>query len=184
MQTALKDILQNKYIICSCEGVAESAIIKLLLKAEKLCFKECDLVGHEVTRIRKAEEISETFLKQEYTREIVILRIVDREKDNFQLPKIYRLKHNINVINIVTKPEIEIVHIIAENLRNEFERKKRSDKNLKPNSFCKAHIDKNIKSEVFIEKMYGDNIEKLINAIKQYASASNQSSYCLNDLLI
>lgn len=184
MRTALKDILSKKYIICSCEGVAEETIINLLLKSGKLCFTENDLVNRNVTLLRRADEIAETFLKQEYSREIVILRIVDREKDNFKLPKIYSLRHSIEVIDIVTKPEIEFLHILSENLRDKFEHEKRKDRRIKPSSFCKEHISQNVKSKDFIEQMYSGDIEKLINAIRKYAGSSNQTSYCLNDLLI
>ena len=89
MRTNLNDLLKNRYIICSCEGIAEKTIMNLLIDNDKICFCRADLINHEFTTLRKSSDIVEKFLTVEYGRDITILRILDREKDNFAIPKVY-----------------------------------------------------------------------------------------------
>ena len=183
MQTALSEFLNDKYIICSCEGTAEEAIIDLLLDNSVLCFSRDTLVDNQITRLRKADKIAEEFLNREYQKDIAILRIIDRDKDKFKLPRIYTEHHRIEIFDVVTKPEIEILHIIDEDLLTNFIKARTHDKNLKPSEFCKSHFGKNVKNKDFIEYFYASDIEKLINAIKNYAKNDYSSKYSLNDLL-
>ena len=44
------------------------------------------------------------------------------EKERLDLPPSYRLVGNVQIYNVVTKPEIEILHIYAVGLTDEFER--------------------------------------------------------------
>lgn len=181
---SLKDKLVNKYIICSCEGTAEESIIDLLLDNEKLCFKRSDLVDGECTRIRQGKKIASDFFGRAYGKDIAILRILDREQENFKLPKIYRIRSDISVFNIVTKPEIEILHIIAENLLDDFNSHRKHEKDLKPSEYCKAHFQKsNVKTKDFILQFYGNDIDKLLRAIASYRSRMQQQSYSLSDIL-
>lgn len=79
MQSRLMDLhegLKDKYIICSCEGKAEQAIIDLHLDADALIFKRVDLVGKKCTMIRSASRIEEEYLHTAYNRPVVILRIL------------------------------------------------------------------------------------------------------------
>lgn len=174
-------------IICSCEGNAEEAIIDLLLEHNKLCFNREDLVCGKCTQLRKGIDIAQEYLRQEFERGVAILRIQDREKDKFKLPRPYC---SIPVIDVVTKPEIEILHIIAENCEQDFEHCKRLKKNLKPSEYCKGYFSKQntarikiVKSKEFVESMYANNIDKLIDAIRRYRG-DKQEAYCLRDLLV
>ena len=98
------------------------------------------------------------------------------------------MNRNISIFSIVTKPEIEMLHIISEGLLNDFQRTKRRDKNLRPSEFFQGYVTKispksiKIKSSDYIEKFYHD-IEKLINALKLYHQQANQTAYDLSDLL-
>lgn len=189
MQVALNEVLANKFIICSCEGSAEKVIIDLLLDNGKLCFNRSALIDGECTMLRLPEQIALNFLNREYSKDIVILRIVDREKEKFALPKIYQLKRNVKYFDIVTHPEIEILHIIAEGLFEDFQNAKRRYKKTKPSEFFQDYATKHfrrkssIKSAEFVCNFYSDNIPKLIDAIKFYHRQTNQSSYDLSDLL-
>ena len=174
---SLKDCLVGKYIICACEGIAEKAVVDLLLDHDKLCFAREDLVRRDCTRIRRGDNLAQEYLNQEYKREVVILRILDREQEKFKLPRIYR---HVPIYNVVTKPEIEILHILAEHLEFDFQKQK---KNLKAGEFCKIHFrNQDVKSKDFIESLYAANVEKLVDAIKRY-DKSKQKAYCLRDLL-
>lgn len=184
MQSALSDNLGDKYIICSCEGVAEETILNLLLDNEKLCFKREDLVDKSVTRYRTADVIAKEFLNREYEREIVVLRIIDRAKDVFKFPRVYTVRRKIGIFDIVTKPEIEILHIISEGLLQKYEHEKKHDRNLKPSSFCKAFFGADVKTISFIENLYSDDINKLIKTIKYYSTHNSYAGYGLSDILI
>ena len=48
------DMLANGYIMCICEGAAEETIMNLLLDHDCLYFTRDNLVGHSITRKRKA----------------------------------------------------------------------------------------------------------------------------------
>lgn len=163
----------------------------MLLDSNKLCFNRDDLVRGKCNQIRKGEDIAQEYLRQEYERDIVILRILDREKEKFKLPKPYSLNKNISVINIVTRPEIEILHILSEGLKEDFERNKRHKKNLKPSEFCQGYFStrnkgriRSVKSAEFVNFMYGEHIDKLIDAIEQYHRNEQQEAYSLWDLLV
>lgn len=183
---SMKEMLRGKYILCVCEGQAEEAIIDLLLDNNKLCFGRQDLVRGKCTRIRQGDRLAREFLGQEYEKEVVILRILDRERERLKLPKAY--DRRVDSISIVTKPEIEILYIIAEGLENEFELRKRHKKDLKASEFCQAHFREqqkklNVKSRDFIETMYGNNISQLVGAIVKYQNSRQQQSRCLGELL-
>lgn len=104
--------LKDEYVICICECAAEQAIIELLLDHNSLVFAHDNLVGREVTRKRKSSEIQSSFLNRAYQRRVNILRILDSKKDSFKLPPLYAERYPVH--NIYTRPEIEMLLIIAE----------------------------------------------------------------------
>lgn len=191
-ESELSQEIAGKYILCSCEGTAEEQIMKLLLEHGKLCFGRDDLVEEKFVRVRKGKDLASQFLNRDYgNRGIVILRILDRYNEKLVLPKEYVTK-NIPIFDIITKPEIEILHIIAENASGEYSSARKHKKDLKPSEFCQGYFAKklppkikSVKSEKFIEYMYGTNIDKLISAIKAYHhQVVSEDFYTLNDLLL
>lgn len=181
MQSRLMDLheeLKDKYIICSCEGKAEQAIIDLLLDADALIFKRVDLVGKKCTMIRSASRIEEEYLHTAYNRPVVILRILDREKEKFNLRPLYKKQYA--VFSICTKPEIEILHIIHEGKWTEYKKQNK----LKPSEyFQKLHGGELTKSENFIKNYY-DSVDDLIAAIHEYHRISAYKDiYDLSNLL-
>lgn len=102
----------SKYIACICEGAAKQAVIELLLDSNKLIFRYDDMLENEVIRCRSAQKFEERYLRKGFTEKITILRILDSHRENFNLSRAYRGK--IDVINIVTAPEIEMLIIYAE----------------------------------------------------------------------
>ena len=69
----------------------------------------------------------------------------------------------MDVINVVTAPEIEMLVILSENKYKEFK-----GSNLKPSEYCKSFLGySNVKRPVFIEAYFKD-LDKLITAIKRY----------------
>ena len=128
--------LADGYVICICEGAAEETIMNLLLDHDCLCFTRDNLVGHSITRKRKASVIEREYLQRGYTKPVVILRILDSRSENFRLRPVYQERYP--VYNIYTRPEIETLLIISEGAYDKYIRSKKSS--LKPSLYCKEGI--------------------------------------------
>ena len=157
--------LKDEYIICSCEGAAEEAIIELLLEHNSLIFSHNNLVKKAVTRKRSARDIQSSFLNQEYEKTVNILRILDSPKDTFKLAPLYVDRFPVH--NIYTRPEIEMLLIIAEGQVEKYLQKDKT--RYKPSSYCAEILfpGEHIKSRDFIQRYFTD-IDKLHNAIRLY----------------
>ena len=147
------------YIACICEGSAESAIIDILVDNNLLIFTREDMLEENVIRCRSAKTFEERFLRKGFKDQISVIRILDSRREEFRLSKAYEKK--VDVINVITAPEIEMLIIHSEGA---YERFKRSGK--KPSEFCKADLRMyNEKSYDFV-KDYFSNPQTLVNAIK------------------
>ena len=168
----------TKYVACICEGSAEEAIMDLLIDADKLIFTRDDLLEGEILRTRSARNFEATYLRKGFSERITVLRILDSRREQFKLSKAYR--HKIEVINVITAPEIEMLVILKEGKYKEFKKSK-----LKPSDFCKMNLNhSDVKSIAFVKEYFAD-IDSLICAIWEYKRVSNIPSgeYSLSDLL-
>ncbi len=94
-----------------------------------------------------------------------MIRILDSRHENFKLSKAYADK--VDVINVLTAPEIEMLVSFNEDKYKEF---KKSGK--KPSSFCKEDLKMTeIKSYDFV-KNYFSNPTVLVDAIRKYHEMS------------
>lgn len=167
-----------RYKAVICEGSAENAIIDILLDCHKLIFDRSELIEETVLRTRSATSFESRYLRKDFKSKISIIRILDSRNENFKISKAY--KNKIDIINVITAPEIEMLIILNENKYNEY---KKSGK--KPSIFCKDILKfKNVKSYDFVYN-YFQNSEDLIRSIKEYTRISkiNSNEYTLNDLL-
>ena len=168
----------SKYVACICEGGAEKTIIELLLDSNSLIFSYDDLLEGEILRCRKARDFETQYLRKYFNEKVTVLRILDSRSERFAWSKAYA--HKVDVINVVTAPEIEMLVILSENKYKEFK-----GSNLKPSEYCKSFLGYlNVKRPVFIEAYFKD-LDKLITAIKRYKKVSkiNHGEYALADLL-
>jgi len=168
----------TKYVACICEGAAEKAIMEILLDADKLIFKRDDLLEGELLRCRSGKNFEEQHLRKGFTEKITVLRILDSRREQFKLSKAY--EHKIEVINVITAPEIEMLVIFNE---GKYEEYKKSDK--KPSDYCKTDLKyPNVKSTDFVKRYFAD-VTSLIASIVEYRRVSNIPSgeYTLSDLL-
>ncbi|MBO4831278.1 MAG: hypothetical protein J5569_02255 [Oscillospiraceae bacterium] len=168
----------TKYVACICEGSAERAIIKLLLDENRLIFTWDDLLEGEILRCRNAKKFEEQHLRKGFTDKITVLRILDSRRERFKLSKAYASK--IDVVNVITAPEIEMLVIFAEGKYDEYKKSKK-----KPSTFCKEDLKiSDVKSIQFVESYFAD-IEVLISAIREYRRVSSiqRGEYALSDLL-
>ena len=98
-----------KYKACICEGSAEEAVIDILIDNDLLIFKREELLEERVIRCRNAKRFEERYLRKGFDERISVIRILDSRREGFRLSKIYEKK--IDVINIITTPEIEMLII-------------------------------------------------------------------------
>lgn len=160
-----------------CEGATEEAIINILLDHNCLIFKREELIEEKPLRIRKASTFETKYLRKGFRDKISIIRILDSRNEKFKLSKAYQEK--IDVINIITAPEIEMLIIINEDKYSEFCKSKK-----KPSEYCKIDLKMaNVKNSEFVYH-YFSNVNQLIDAIKKYHSIhDNKGDFTLKDIL-
>jgi len=108
----------------------------------------------------------------------LVIRILDSRREVFRLSKAY--EHKVDVINVITAPEIEMLIIHSESAYDKF---KRSGK--KPSEFCKIDLRMHdVKSYDFVKDYFRDP-QTPVNAIKEYRRTANipTGEYSLSDLL-
>lgn len=166
------------YKACICEGAAENAIMDILLDHGLLIFSREEMLEEEVIRCREGKKFEEKYLRKGFKDKISVIRILDSRRENFKLSKAYAGK--VDVINVVTAPEIEMLIIFNEDKYKNF---KKSGK--KPSTFCKEDLKMTeVKSYDFV-KNYFSNPVILVAAIKKYHEIANvpKGEYTLLDLL-
>lgn len=167
-----------KYVACICEGSAEQAVIEILLDADKLIFGWNSLLDGEVIRCRSASAFEQCYLRKGFSEKITALRILNSRRENFKLSKAY--EHKIDVINVITVPEVEMLIILSEGKYTDYKKAE-----MKPSEFCKSELRySDVKSRQFVMN-YFSNAERLIEAIQEYKRVSNipKNEYALYDLL-
>ena len=167
-----------RYKACICEGAAESAIIDILVDNDLLIFSRSEMLDESVIRCRNAKRFEERYLRKGFDDQISVVRILDSRREEFRLSKAYA--HKIDVINVITAPEIEMLIIHNEGA---YERFKRSGK--KPSDFCKTDLRMHeVKSYNFVKGYFRDP-DTLVKAIKEYRRTANipNGEYTLLDLL-
>ena len=101
------------YVACIAEGAAETAIIDILLDHHLLIFDREEVLDEQVLRCRSVSVFESRYLRNGFSGKITVYRILDSRRENFRLSKAY--EHKVDVINVVTAPEIEMLIILNEN---------------------------------------------------------------------
>ena len=167
-----------KYKACICEGAAEAAIIDILLDNKLLIFQREEMLDERVLRCRDGRTFENRYLRKGFNDKISVIRILDSRREIFKLSKAYESK--VDVVNVITAPEIEMLIILSENKYMDF---KKTGK--KPSNFCKENLKMSqVKSYDFV-KNYFKNATILVQAIKKYSqiSKNRKGEYALLDLL-
>lgn len=167
-----------KYKACICEGSAEAAIIDILVDNNLLIFTREEMLDESFIRSRSAKKFEERYLRKGFEEQISVIRILDSRREDFRLGKAYA--HKVDVINVITAPEIEMLIIHNEGAYDCF---KRSGK--KPSEFCKTDLGMHdVKSYEFVKDYFSDT-RNLLNVIDEYRRTANipKGEYCLSDLL-
>ena len=160
----------NQYLVM-CEGPNEKAIIDLLIDNNKMIISRHDLLNREVFFARqiKNSPIIQSALKT-YNKKVNAIRIGDKLSDELKIPKEFaKLIHKDAIKKVCTKPELEILLVINENLFKEYNKVKNKKS---PKEFAKKYIkynrEKYNNSTDFWNKYYSSDINKLVNNIKEY----------------
>ena len=117
----------------------------------------------DVTRKRKSIDIQDEYLKFEYDWPVCIVRVLDSLRERFKLGTLYAERYPI--INVYTRPEIEMLIIIRENKYNDYIKQKSI---LKPSIFCKNNLKlPHVKSAAFLQK-YWSSADEIVEAAIEY----------------
>ena len=173
------NILEDSLVACICEGGAETVIMNMLLDNDLLIFNRQQLIDEEVLKRISAKEFQKKYLHFAYDKKIIILRIIDSRNEKFTLNEVYRCQ--VEVIDVITAPEIEMLIIINEDKYRKF----CTSGIQKPSDYCKQVLKmNNVKSRTFI-KEYFSNIDDLVKSIREYCrihkKRKNEHNLC--DLL-
>lgn len=168
-----------------CEGSAECVIFNCLLEGNKLTIPSQNLVRDSLTdrpyvTCRSARKIEASFLNVSYEPErLKIIRIIDSRNELFHLSSPY--KEMVDVENIFTRPEIEILAILKEGAYNQW----KNGRSMKPSEFCKERLGlHDIKKRDFL-KEYWQNPDSLCHVIMEYERKHKfkADEHCLASLL-
>ena len=156
-------------LLIMCEGPNELEVIRMLLEENKLVFSEDDLLGLVPYHARQIASSSVVQLNLNmYQGQVEILRIGDKLNEELKIPRNYRDKI-VSVKKYCTKPELEMLFIIAEHLEHEFEKVKSS---VSPKTFSKEYIVYNRarydNSTAYYRHYFEGRIELLTESIKRY----------------
>lgn len=165
-------------IFCMCEGAAESSVVDILLNDDKLIFKRKQLHDYSTIRRISAKDFEKNYLGFNFSYKPVLIRLTDRANEMFRLSTYY--KDKIDVYNVVTRREIEMLVIHSENKYDDYKKSGKS-----PSRYCKENLRlPNIKKSIFWNSYYR-NSEDLISAINDYDKKTQnmKSVYTLRDLI-
>ena len=151
-----------------CEGPNELAAIRILIKNNLFKYKEEDLIGLTPFHARQLDSPQVKIELNMYLGDFEIILIGDTHKDAFKIPSEYR-ERIVSIKKYYTKPELEMLFIISENLTKEFDKVKSK---VSPKEFAKSHIEYNrrkYKNDTsFYNHYYGDRPDFLCEAIREY----------------
>jgi len=153
-----------------CEGPNEREIIRILLEHDRLIFGEDELIG--LTPYHARQITTNAHVRTELNlypgNDVLVMRVGDKQSDQLKIPKDYSGKIAA-VEKYCTKPELEMLLIIAEGLTEEFEKTKST---MSPKSFAKAHIRcgrrRYDNSTAFYRDYFGNDPDRLTEAILEY----------------
>lgn len=158
-------------ILVMCEGPNEKAVVEMLLDAGQLKFSRDDLV---VLNVYHARQLTAPIIKTNlsiYTGDFEVYRIGDTLTDNLSVPADYRDRIR-GIRKFCTKPELEMLLLIAEGKDAEFEKVKAGKNSKDAKAFCKANVVHNRKrydnSTQFYWDYFGSDIDTLAAAIKKH----------------
>lgn len=174
-------IRHNKPLVAIiAEGGTEQAIIEVLIKHRALKYHQNDLLNESVIRCRSGKSFARKYLNKSFGCKIKVIRILDSRQENFKLPLAYQRKVS-NVVNVYTRPEIEILFIIKHHDYRHFT----NHVKIKPSSYARQHYKdlKGLKSHSENFDFWDNHFSELLECLREYKRYSSSSEKCIFDLL-
>ena len=168
--------LSGKYILCMAEGAAEQEAMEILLESNRLRFTSDDLIDKKILPRMSVSKLEEGYLSLQYSKPVVILRIIDSRKEKLRLSRQYQ--NRFEVITINTHPEIEMLLILKNGDYDDYCKTKSKEK---PSEYCKRRYGYRKNVSVFRDSF---TQEELIMAISKFDSMLGHNELSLKDLLI
>lgn len=155
-------------ILIMCEGANELAVVNMLLDDNRFTFSRDDLLDMRPFHARQLDSPQLKPALNAYHGDLVIYRIGDTLSDAIKIPKDFT-----NTIlaqeKYCTKPEIEMLFIIAENLTSAYEKIKSKTR---PKLFCKQNVKLKKKyydnSTKFFYDYFSFRVDVLVSTITEY----------------
>jgi hypothetical protein len=142
----------------------------ILLDNDLLIFDRGQMIEESVLPRTSVKEFERRYLRMAYDQKILILRVIDSRGEEFNLSKAYLCQ--VDVINVITAPEIEMLIIASKKKYDEYCR----SGGKKPSDYCKQVLGiKNVKSPEFIRDYFSDP-KFLIESIKEYHRVHKQKN--------
>ena len=175
-----------KYLVM-CEGSNEKAVVDNLIKNKKFLYSSDELIGLTSYVARQLTKDNPAYsVVSQYNKPFEILVIGDTKKEEIKIPKEFsKLVTSKDIKKYHTKPELEILLIINQNLVKEYRKS-----GLTPKEFSKKYIKHNkIKynnSKSFWENYYLGKSHILSQDILEYKRIKNHTKkeFYLADLII
>lgn len=163
------------------EGNTERAILNVLIEHNAIKYSYDELLQEEIIKCRSGKSFAKKYLNKSIGEKVLIYRVLDSRQENFNLPTVYKRKVS-GVINLYTRPEIEILFILYHNDYQKFKNKKGT---IKASTFVKENY-----KDLISVKSYRDNysfwnnhFDDLIRVLKMYKGYHNKDD-CIADLLL
>lgn len=135
-------------IVIECEGPSEVALINKLLDCDLLIFGRKEILDMRPIHFRQPKTIAPLINILPPNEEIVFYRIGDTQKEEFDLSCFPLRKQYMTVKKVCTKPEVEILIIINENLYQQYIK---VYKHFKPKQFVKINVKNYVDFNNYIE---------------------------------
>lgn len=107
-------------VILGCEGPCEVALINKLLDNNALIFDKKDILDRRAIHFRQPKSIAHLINILPFDEPLIFYRIGDTQKDEYDFSCLSFRIDKITVYKVCTKPEIEILGIIQENLYKDY----------------------------------------------------------------
>jgi len=166
-----------KYLIML-EGRNENALMNAIISKDIFLIDSDDMIDLQPLVIRKIKGRALVYINAlPPAEEVTILRIGDTLREKFSIPRELKSKI-VNILRICSKPELEILIIISENVYGKFKRQKVWPQ---PKEYCVANISfegkKFDKSSKWIENYFlKHNIKTILGKYKRYMRANHSNS--------
>lgn len=146
--------------VLACEGQTEVILMLYLLQKGYLIFDKREILDRTPIHLRQPEKIRPIIETLPIDEKITIYRIGDTLTDVFDISCFGKIREeHIDVIDVCTKPEIEILIIICENKYRDYLKYKSK---MSPKEYVKSFIDPKLNFEDYIKK------HEIIDAIMKY----------------